>query len=221
MQVERLLSGVEWFAGLDAASQSELARRAVVRRLTPGEILFAEGEDGRVFYILGSGAVRLLKTSPDGREVTVRLLQTGEMFAEVILFESDRYPVTAVAVTAAEVVGIDRSVVHGLLEREGFRREFIAALLRKQRYLAERIIYLTVYEVEERFLRFLQDRFGRRDRYHLRLSKKDVAAAIGATPETLSRLLLRLKGEGVLTWGGDVLEVSPAIWDRLLDSADL
>jgi CRP-like cAMP-binding protein len=40
-----------------------------------------------------------------------------------------------------------------------------------------------------------------------KLSKKDFAAAIGTTPETLSRLILRLKKEGRIEWEGKTIRV--------------
>jgi CRP-like cAMP-binding protein len=86
--------------------------------------------------------------------------------------------------------------------------------MRKQRYLADRILYLTGHDVEERFFLFLGEQFGRRDKYRIRLSKKDIAAAIGTIPETLSRLLLRLREEEKIRWEGENLDLAEGFWER-------
>jgi CRP-like cAMP-binding protein len=68
--------------------------------------------------------------------------------------------------------------------------------------------------VEERFFFFLQEQFGRRQEYRISLSKKDIARAIGTIPETLSRLLLRLKKEKKIRWEGETLRLAGGFWKR-------
>jgi CRP-like cAMP-binding protein len=46
----------------------------------------------------------------------------------------------------------------------------------------------------------------------LTLARKDIAAAVGTTPETLSRLLLRLRRERKISISGKVLRVRPSAW---------
>jgi len=99
-----------------------------------------------------------------------------------------------------------------LLADENFRNEFIGTLMKKMRFLADQIRYLTSHDVEDRLLMFLEDQYGRLERIKCSLSKKAVAAAIGTTPETLSRLLLRLKSEGKLHWQDSKITVNPATW---------
>ena len=88
----------------------------------------------------------------------------------------------------------------------------MANLMRKMRYLTKRLLYLTTADVEERFFRFLVDQYGERDEYEVDLSKKDMAAAIDALPETFSRLLLKLKDEGTIAWDASVLRVRRGFW---------
>ena len=90
-------------------------------------------------------------------------------------------------------------------------KDFFSNLMAKMRYLAEQVQYLTSYDVETRFFRFLKERSGNEEEIRINLSKKDVAAAVGTTPETLSRLLSRLKDEKKLIWEGNKIRFNPKI----------
>ena len=98
---------------------------------------------------------------------------------------------------------------------DSFRRDFIGMLMRKQRYLTERILFLTASDVEERFFLFLEQQYGHRERYTIALSKRDFAAAIGTIPETFSRLLLRLREQGRIRWEGRTLTLPAGFWQGL------
>ncbi len=165
-------------------------------------VLFREGQKGAAFFLLLEGAVQLEKATPDGGVVVIRLAAPGEIFAEVILFEQDRYPVTATAMTPVKALVFPRAEIHHLLEQPDFRRDFIAMLMRKQRYLTERMAFFLGHDVEERLFFFLREQCGTAPVARLPLNKKAVAAAIGASPETLSRLLRRLRRSGALRWDG-------------------
>ena len=63
--------------------------------------------------------------------------------------------------------------------------------------------------MEERFFRFLIERYGIRNSYAPDISKKEIASVIGTIPETLSRLLDRLKRQGTISVSGNILQVQP------------
>ena len=205
MQGYQILAESGFFKDLSRESLKALGEIAGRRELKKKETLFREGEAGRAIYLLRRGAIQLHKSAPDGSEVVIKVVQPSETFAEVILFEQDRYPVTAVALTESEVLVFPRLDVHRLLGLPAFRHDFIAGLMRKQRYLAERIVQLTKHSAEERLLWFLREQYGEGPVIRLNLSKKDIAAAVGATPETVSRLILRLRKRKVLNWSGKTL----------------
>ena len=208
-----LLKDAAYFGGLSDNRCRELAAACTKREIPKREHLFLEGERGSAFFLLGSGSIQLVKTSEAGQEVVIKTVEPGEIFAEVILFERDYYPVSAVALVRSVVWEIPRDSFLHLLDHADFREEFIGGLMGRMRYLTGRILSLTAYDVEARFFRFLEEQYGRKDSYDLALSKKDLAAAIGATPETLSRLALRLKKEGRIRWEGRTLHVEPDAWD--------
>jgi CRP-like cAMP-binding protein len=212
MNIEKLLKDSELFSGLSDAAAKRIAAMGSILKASQNKMLFLEGEKGSSFYVLSEGSVRLFKSAPDGREVTVKLIAPGEIFAEVILFEKDHYPVSATALADSTIFSINRASFISLLENTDFRAEFISVLMKKQRYLAGRILYLTAYDVEERFFRFLAEHYGKNNAYDIVISKKDLASAIGTIPETLSRLIQRLTGRKVIKWEGNRLELADGFW---------
>ena len=188
---------------------AELSRRCVVKKR---DILFIEGREGNAVYLLVSGSIQLVKTHMDGKETVIKTVKPGELFAEVILFEKPRYPVTAMARTDTEVIEISREGFLNLLNEVEFRNDFMAMLMAKQRYLAERIQQLTVLDVEERFTQFLREHHGEKCTILPALSKKDIASEIGATPETFSRLLKKMEKNGQFAWNGKSIELAADFW---------
>lgn len=210
--MDELLRKVDWFKSLGAEALGEISARGRFRSLPKDRTLFLEGEKGSAFYILAEGGIKLYKSGPDGQEVTVRIINPGEMFAETILFENDLYPVSARSLASSRLFVLEKTSFINMLDERGFRHDFIANLMKKMRYLTERLLLLSSYSVEERFFQFLEEQYGRREIYDISLSKKDFAAAIGTIPETLSRLILRLKERGILEWEGRVLRLERGFW---------
>jgi len=207
MKIELDLNQSPFFQGLSVTLRQEMASIARVRSVKKNDYLFHEGETGRHMFLLTAGHIQLHKNTEDGREVVIRIIKPGEVFAEVILFEKERYPVSARAVIASEVLSFPRNGIHRLLAQETFRNDFIAMLMAKQRYLAERIQELTTKDVEHRFFTFLRSQYGDQKIIQTPLSKKDIAAAMGTTPESLSRLILRLHEEKIIAWQGKEIRI--------------
>jgi CRP-like cAMP-binding protein len=216
MDIIELFKKNDLFSGM-SDELNDLRASGAVKNMSHGELLFTEGEPGNHFYLLIEGGIRLFKTSSTGQEVDIRLVKPGEIFAEVVIFEKDIYPVSAKAVMPSSVFAVKRSSFNDLLRDEAFRKKFIINLMQKQRYLAERIMHMMSYDVEERFFRFLLDRYGRSEDIQIDLPKKDIAAAIGTIPETFSRMIARLKNHGAIEWEGNYLKVNPEWWEMYYD----
>jgi CRP/FNR family transcriptional regulator len=161
--------------------------------------------------------VQLHKLSPDGQEVVVKVVRPGELFAEVVLFERAKYPVTAVTLENVQLLEMPRVCVRRLLGNETFRDDFIAMLIARQRYLAQRLMEQQSYDVEERLVLFLREQYGEVTEIQTALSKKAIAAAISTTPETLSRVIRRLQDRGVLTWSGRAIHLPESFWAAYRD----
>lgn len=208
-----LIRNAKFFSGLSETACKRLAGLSRRRTVPKRDLLFMEGSDGNAVYLLTAGSIQLVKTSMDGKETVIKTVKEGELFAEVILFEKSKFPVTAVAVTEAEVIELPRAGFLNLLNEEEFRNDFMAMLMHKQRYLTERIQQLTSMDVEARFVEFLRDHYGEKETITPDLSKKDIASAIGATPETFSRLLQKLEKRAGFSWKGKTIKVNVSFWE--------
>jgi CRP/FNR family transcriptional regulator len=215
MNVKLLLKKSEFFSEISDSAVQELSNVGYLKKYQQGDVLFREGEKGTAFFLLTEGRVKIFKNSADGREIILKLINPGEIFAEVVLFENDKYPVNASAASDTELFVIERKVFYSLLDSEVFRNDFISKLMKKQRYLAERVHYISAYDVEERFFRFIASHYGVKNEYDIDLSKKEIAEAIGTIPETFSRLLMRLKDNEKIEWQGNRLTVNKKCWEDL------
>ncbi|MBN1570776.1 MAG: Crp/Fnr family transcriptional regulator [Acidobacteria bacterium] len=212
MNISRILDQTRIFEGVSQSNKEALSRLCIPCERPKNSVLFREGEPGEAMYLLARGRISLHKLSPDGRETVIRFLKPGEVFAEVILFEQKSYPVTALALTEILAFKLLRRDFLGLLRQEDFRNDFIATLLRKQRYLTDRIQQLTSRDVEQRLRAFLREQYGELEQIQVEINKKQLAAAIDATPETLSRLLQDLKQRKCLVWKQGIIATTPAFW---------
>jgi len=212
MDVGKTLDNIRFFDGISKSGKTALAGRCIPIERPKHTVLFHEGDSGDAMFFLVRGRIALHKVSQEGVETVIEVLKSGDAFAEVILFEQRFYPVTAVALTDIMIFSLQRRDLLALLCEENFRNDFIAMLLGKQRYLVNRIHQFTSRDVEQRLKAFLLEQYGRRERISVEINKKQIAAAIGATPETLSRLLQDLGRRKLLTWKTGVIEVAPSFW---------
>jgi len=208
-----LIRNAKFFSGLPKSACRRLAEMSRRRTVKKRDLLFMEGTEGKAVYLLTSGSIQLVKTNLDGKETVIKTVKKGELFAEVILFEKPRYPVTAIARTDVEVIELPRAGFLKLLDERDFRNDFMAMLMAKQRYLAGRIHQLTAMDVEARFVEFLREHYGEASTITPDLSKKDIASAIGATPETFSRLLQKLEKRGDFSWKGKSIKITSPFWE--------
>lgn len=207
--VETILARTGLFGRISRENRLQLATACAGRSLRKNGILFREGEAGSSIYILASGSVRLHKTDSAGRDVTIKIVRPGEMFAEIVLFESEVYPVTATALKASSLYRLQREDLMKLLRQDDFLRDFFANLMGKLRFLSNQIRDLTSPDLEARLFGFLRSQFGEAREITPPFSKKDLAAAIGVAPETLSRLLLKLRKDRRLVWDQGKISIFP------------
>ena len=180
---------------------AEIASASRVLRPSAGELLFHEGEPCRAFYAIQSGAVKLYHIEADGREQVVHNLRAGDTFAEAALLSFGRFPVHAmVTEPSTELIEIGGGRLLELFRSDArLAPAMVGSLCMRLQSLVERVEELSLVQAGARLARWLlrQPSQGSGElAVELSLAKKDLAAHLAMTPETLSRLLGRWQDAG-------------------------
>ncbi|MCK9189437.1 Crp/Fnr family transcriptional regulator [Acidithiobacillus sp.] len=170
--------------------------------LGSGDILFAEGSLARSFYFLASGRIDLIAAAATGQEKIVEIIQPDDLFAEAVAFLGGRYPVTAQADAATTVLEIPLNrFVESMEQRPLLMRQMLARLSMRLHFLVKELRHLSVESAEQRLVGYLLDlcpMVNGPTAVELPAKKAVVAARLGLTPETLSRVLTRIRKAGFI-----------------------
>ncbi len=184
-----------------------------LKELARKEILFFEDDPGDHVYFLISGAIKLTRTHADGKEAVIHFVQPGELFAEILFFMKNRYPVTATALEKCIVLGLSTGGLQLLIrEHTDFSMKLIGLLAGRLKYFVHRVEELANAGVRERFLSYLiRTAETKGNPFKLGVPKGELATLLGTTPETFSRMLRQLQEEGIIESNGKqiTLKTSP------------
>ncbi len=173
-----------------------------------GEILFLEGDSGSDLYFVLKGAIKIFKTNSEGKEITINIAQEGELFAEIVLFLKNTYPVSAMAIENSLLLAIDsKRMFDKIKENPEFAMKFLGLFAKRLNYLTEKVKELSIDDAKERLLGYLNRRDKGDGVVEIKLPKKEISSSIGVSPETFSRILKKLSEEGVISIEGKVIKL--------------
>ena len=89
---------------------------ATYKKLVTGEIIFREGTACSFYYQLVSGRVRWVNINDDGKEFIQTIIEPGECFGELPLFDDEPFAASAVADEDSVIIRMHRSTFHQLLK---------------------------------------------------------------------------------------------------------
>ncbi|MBP2241147.1 CRP/FNR family transcriptional regulator [Cytobacillus eiseniae] len=89
------------------------------KKIEKGTFLYQEGMLANELYIVQSGVIQISKIVPDGRELTLRMCQKGDLFGELSLFcPSSNYMLNAKIVESGEVAIINKKELEERLNQD-------------------------------------------------------------------------------------------------------
>ncbi|WP_196246234.1 Crp/Fnr family transcriptional regulator [Lacticaseibacillus zhaodongensis] len=204
-EAEECVRLVSIFSGMDDSVVHEIAGLVRDRDYDAGEYLFSAGDSAERLFIISQGQVKVSSDSASGREQMLRLLTPGDFDGESVLFSSGDYSTTAIALTQVQACTISRDDFQHLLNSQpALARNVLNALGQRVVALEAQAAAVTTSSVGERLASYLVETaatLGSKD-FALPLRKKDLAAYLGTSPETVSRRLRTFEDGGYISQHG-------------------
>lgn len=204
--ISKLIADVLFFKGLSDEELESIQQIAVERAYRRNQLVFSDGEEGRGFFLILSGKVKVFKMSPEGKEQILHILGTGEPLGQVAVFAGDSFPANAQAITESRLLFFPRrAFVELIMARPTLALNMLAILSNRLREFTVQIENISLKEVPARlasYLLYLSDEQHGAECLQLHISKAQLASIIGTIPETLSRILNRMSTRGLIDVNG-------------------
>jgi len=206
VQKKKVLREIYLFSGLADNDLETLAQIAINRIFSKEAHIFWEGREAQGFYILLKGHVKLVKSSPEGKEYIIRLVGPGETFGEAAVLAESGYPVSATALEDCQVLFFPKIDFLDLLTASPrLARNMLATMSHLLFHLTRQLEDLSLKEVSARLARYFLEKcrethgdIAKGLTFDLPVTKTHLAAYLGTISETLSRTLARFKSMGAI-----------------------
>ncbi len=210
-ELREFIANIQLWRGLPESQLDALAQIAIAKTYRKGEVIFQEGDEGRGFFVVKFGRVKVFKLSTDGKEQILHFFGDGEHFAEVPVFDGQCFPASAAAVEKSELLFFPRTTFLALLEQHPtLALAMLAVSARHLRRMAQIIENLSFKEVPGRlavYLLYLSERNGKGEEVELDMTKTQLAAFLGTIPETLSRVFAKMSQDGLIAIDGSRIKL--------------
>ncbi|MDA8127970.1 MAG: Crp/Fnr family transcriptional regulator [Betaproteobacteria bacterium] len=196
-------------APLSDTEFADVLAHANVRTLTQGECLFNQGDPVTHFFFVLSGVINLCRVAPSGEEKVMDLVRPGFFFAEAAMFMGGRYPVNARGLEATRVVALDSKHFVGLVRGNGdLCLRLLSKMSRRMHEMINEIDNLTLHSGAQRVIGYLLEQLpegAASPSVKLSVPKHVIASRLGIQPETLSRVLAKLRGKQLIDVHDDMI----------------
>lgn len=194
-----MIKAVSYFAILPPGEIERLAESSRLLRLDANETLFREGEPALGLYCLRRGRVKVVRYSPDGRQLIVREFRPGETFNEVGALDASDNAATAIAAEKdTEVVLVPGELVRALARKyPELDSAMMTAMAGKLRFAMGRMNELALMDVKARLAAHLLEHADESGSIS-GITHEELAARLGTVRQVLGRTLGELQKAGAV-----------------------
>jgi CRP/FNR family cyclic AMP-dependent transcriptional regulator len=193
----RLIAQSFMFRDLAPELLNRIVELSRVQRFRRGAAVFHIGDEGNALYGVSKGLVRIWLPGKEGRELTISLLDPGEIFGEIALLDGLPRTAEATVLSEAVLIALDRPLFLNLLRQEPQLAQHIIELLCKRlrtstdRFSEDAFLSLGA-KLARRLLSLMathSEPCTAGSRITMRLTQTDLANLLGSSRETINRQL--------------------------------
>ena len=177
---------------------------ATYKKVGAEEVIFTEGKLCSFYHQLVSGSVRWVNIDDDGNEFIQNIIEPGECFGEMPLFDNGPYAASAIANTESVIIRLHRSFFNQLLlERSDIHLAFSKMMSERLRFKFVLLKELAHHDPEKSINTLLT--YLKNNKRNIctvcnkvNLTRQQIANMTGLRVETVIRTIRQLHDKGQL-----------------------
>ena len=200
------LLGSPLFAAMQPQELDEILKFASERRVRRGQMIFQRGDNGSSLMAVLRGRVRISSISGDGKEVTLNVINPGEIFGEIALLDGEPRSADATAIEDTTLLVVERrNFLPFCRQNEDLFPRLLAVLCRRLRRTSMALEEIALFDLPVRLARVLlklAEDYGRPNsagtRIDLKLSQRDLSNLVASSRESVNKQLRLWREQGLV-----------------------
>jgi len=181
-----------------------LAWGAAYKKITAGEIIFAEGQSCSFYHQLVEGKVRWVNLDEEGKDCIHAIVEPGESFGEFPLFDDGPFAATAIAEEDCVIIRLHKpSFLQLIKENNDIAFAFTQLFSKRLRFKLSVIKSFTANCPENRIATLINNLKAEKKNFcgncnQLNLTRQQIANMTGLRVETVIRTMRTMHEKGEL-----------------------
>ncbi len=200
------LENFNLFEGLNKESMEKLNRITSMREFPKSQPIYFAKEPSDSIFFLKKGRVKLTRTSTDGKEMILALVNPGEVFGELGVLDDGERTDYAIALDECLICAISKDDFRKFVEENPELNKKITKLIGfKLRKFSERIEELVFKDAQQRVISFLlslSKHYGKSIGEEIVvkpfLTHQDIAELTACSRQTVNSILTDLREQGLI-----------------------
>jgi CRP/FNR family cyclic AMP-dependent transcriptional regulator len=213
------------FAVMQQAELDAVLQMATERRVRRGQTIFQKGDAGSSMMAVLRGRVRISAVSAEGKEVTLNVINPGEVFGEIALLDGKPRSADAAAIDDTQLLLLERRLVLPFLQsNQDLLLRLLAVLCDRLRRTSVALEDLALFDLPVRLARVLgqlAEDYGRTVsngiRIDFKLSQRDLSTLVASSRESVNKQLRVWRKDGVIDMeSGYIILRQPTVFRAML-----
>lgn len=185
-----LLTASDLFSDLSDDEMDTIVDASTQRQLRRGDVLFTEDDESTELFMVEDGRIAMTQRSVDGRESVIALMERGDMFGEMPLFDGLGRSTEARALESSTVTILSYGPLRELYEsRPQLLWSVVAMLSHRLRSTDAALADSVFLDVTGRTAKRLLELAGDQDAFLLPVTQEELAGMVGASRERVNKAI--------------------------------
>lgn len=184
---------------LDEETLDQVLHELKVINIKRGTDLFLENDEANALYIVVEGRIAIIKSFVDRKDSMVALIESGDLFGEMGLFEDQLRSASSRAVENSQLIEVPYPPIRRALEaRPSLLWTLVALLAHRLRLTDEALADAMFLDVTGRTAKRILEIAGDSNEFIIPLTQEELAGMVGASRERVNKTLASFVKSGFL-----------------------